>query len=62
MPKIVPELRGRWCPRVAPQWRDLAFVMKKPILTLLPVLLFDTFPAGRLAAPRFSSLSGRLDV
>ncbi len=29
---------------------------------LLAFLLFVTFHFGRLAAPRFSSLSGRLDV
>jgi hypothetical protein len=34
----------------------------KPNTSLLLVLLFDKFCFGQLAASRFSSLSGRLDV
>jgi hypothetical protein len=37
-------------------------VVKMSKISLLSVLSFDTFDIGRLAVPRFTSLSGRLDA
>jgi hypothetical protein len=65
MPKVArPEqsLR-RQCRAVhVPFVHQITKTTQKTNVRLLLVLLFDKFPLGQLAASRFSSLSGRLDV